>query len=78
MTTVTAIYHRDDPILLALAPQSLLDEYSRLRAVTRSALLKWNIEAVGVSDITSVWAHECGGSRMLIAVPIRQRYPGHA
>ena len=78
LTTVTAIYHRNDPILLGFAPQSLPDEYSRVRAVTRSALLKRNIEAAGVPDVRSVWAHECGGSRMLIAVAIRQRYPGHA
>jgi 4-hydroxy-3-polyprenylbenzoate decarboxylase len=75
---VVAIYHRNDPILLGFAPQSLPDEYSRYRAVTRSAMLKQNIEAAGVPDVKSVWAHECGGSRLLLAVAIQQRYPGHA
>jgi 4-hydroxy-3-polyprenylbenzoate decarboxylase len=75
---VTAIYHRNDPILLGFAPQSLPDEYSRYRAITRSALAHKNIEAAGVPDVQAVWCHECGGSRMLIVVSIKQRYPGHA
>ncbi len=78
LTRVTAIYHRDDPIILGFAPQSLPDEYSRYRAVTRSAVLKKNIVAAGVPDVSAVWAHEAGGSRMLLAVAINQRYPGHA
>ncbi len=75
---IKAIYHRDDPIILGFAPQSLPDEYSRYRAITRSALVRKNIEAAGVPDIKAVWCHECGGSRMLVAVAITQRYPGHA
>jgi 4-hydroxy-3-polyprenylbenzoate decarboxylase len=49
-----------------------------MRAVTRSAVLLRNIEAAGVPGVSQVWAHECGGSRMLIGVGINQRYPGHA
>ncbi len=75
---ITAIYFRSDPILLGLVPQSLPDEYSRYRAITRSALLKRNIEGAGVPDVKAVWAHECGGSRLLYGVAIRQRYDGHA
>jgi UbiD family decarboxylase len=75
---ITAIYHRNDPILLGFSPQSLPDEYSRYRAITRSALVRRNIEDAGVPDIKAVWCHECGGSRLLIAVAITQRYPGHA
>ena len=78
LSRVTAIYHRNDPIILGFPPQSLPDEYSRFRAVTRSAILKKNIVAAGVPDVTDVWAHEVGGSRMLLAVGIKQRYPGHA
>ena len=29
-------------------------------------------------DVTSAWAHEVGNTRMLLAVAIHQRYPGHA
>jgi len=75
---IEAIYHRNDPIILGFAPQFLPDEFSRFRAITRSALLKDNIERAGVPDVTEVWAHEVGGSRMLIGVAISQRYPGHA
>jgi len=75
---IKAIYHRKDPIILGFAPQFLPDEFSRMRAVTRSAVLKQNIEAAGVPDVSAVWAHECGGSRMLLGVAIRQRYPGHS
>ena len=75
---VKAIYHRNDPILLGFAPQSLPDEYSRYRAITRSALLKKNVEAAGVPDVKAVWGHEAGGSRLLIGISITQRYPGHS
>jgi UbiD family decarboxylase len=75
---ITAIYYRNNPILLGFVPQSLPDEYSRYRAITRSALLKRNIQAAGVPDVKAVWAHECGGSRLLYGVSISQRYGGHA
>jgi UbiD family decarboxylase len=32
----------------------------------------------GIPDIRGVWAHEVGGSRLFIAVSIKQRYLGHA
>jgi 4-hydroxy-3-polyprenylbenzoate decarboxylase len=75
---IVAVYHRHDPILLGFVPQSLPDEYSRYRAITRSALLKQNIAAAGVPGVKAVWAHECGGSRLLYGVSISQRYDGHA
>ena len=75
---VVAIYHRNDPIILGFPPQHLPDEYSRFRAITRSALLRKNIIAAGVPDVKAVWCHEVGGSRMLTGVSITQRYPGHA
>lgn len=74
---IKAIYHRNDPIILGCPPLCPPDEMARYRAVTRSALLKQEIEKAGVPDIAAAWAHECGGARMLLAVSIRQRYPGH-
>lgn len=44
----------------------------------RSALLKKQITSAGVPDVKCAWAHEVGGSRMLIGVQITQRFPGHA
>ena len=75
---IVAIYHRNDPILLGCPPQRPPEEQARYRAVTRSALIRKNVAAAGVPDVTAVWAHEVGGSRLLIGVSIKQRYAGHA
>jgi len=75
---VKAIYHRNDPIILGCPPQRPPDEMCRYRAVTRSAMLRDNIAKAGVPDVTAVWAHEVGNSRLLTGVAIKQRYPGHA
>ena len=75
---VKAIYHRNDPILLGCPPQRPPEEQSRYRSVVRSALLKEQMDQAGVPDVTAVWCHEVGGSRMFTGVSIKQRYPGHA
>lgn len=75
---VKAIYYRNDPIILGVPPNRPPDEIAIFRAFVRSPLLKEEIEKAGVPDVTSVWAHEAGSSRMLLAVAIKQRYPGHA
>jgi 4-hydroxy-3-polyprenylbenzoate decarboxylase len=75
---ISAIYHRDDPIILGAAHIRMPYEYARYRAISRSAVLKENITRAGVPDVTEVWAHEVGGSRLFLAVAIKQRYPGHA
>ncbi|MGE5539409.1 MAG: UbiD family decarboxylase [Gemmatimonas sp.] len=78
VVTIEAVYHRNDPILVGNPPQKPPEESSRHRAVTRSALLRENIEKAGVPDVTCAWAHEVGNTRMLLGVSIKQRYPGHA
>ena len=75
---ITAIYHRNDPIILGCPPLRPPDELARYRAVTRSAALKENIIKAGVPDVQGVWAHEVGTARMLLGISIKQRYPGHA
>ncbi|MCC6475075.1 MAG: UbiD family decarboxylase [Burkholderiales bacterium] len=75
---IAAIYHRDDPILLGCPPQRPPEEQARYRAITRSALIRKYVLQAGVPDVTAVWAHEVGGSRLLLGVSIRQRYPGHS
>ncbi len=75
---IKAIYHRNDPIILGCPPQRPPDELCRYRAVTRSALIRENIAQAGVPDVTAVWAHEIGASRLFLAVAIKQRYAGHA
>lgn len=75
---VKAIYHRNEPILLGCVPQRPPDEICRWRAIVRSALLRENIEKAGVPGIAAAWAHEVGNARLLLAVAVTQRYPGHA
>ena len=75
---IKAVYYRNDPILLGCAPQRPPDEICRYRAVVRSALLRENIEKAGVPGVTAAWAHEVGNARLLLAVAVNQRYPGHA
>ena len=75
---IKAIYHRNDPVLLGLPPNKPVDEQSRYRAWLRSALLYDDIQKAGVPDVQGVWAHEVGGSRLFLAVSIKQRYAGHA
>jgi UbiD family decarboxylase len=75
---IKAIYHRNNPILLGCTPQRPPDEICRYRAVVRSALLRENIQKAGVPGIAAAWAHEVGNARLLLAVGITQRYPGHS
>lgn len=76
---VDAIYHRDDPIILGVPPiGGGSDEMARYRAVLRSAMVKQNLLAAGVPDVTGVWCHEFGASRLFNVVSIRQRYMGHS
>jgi 4-hydroxy-3-polyprenylbenzoate decarboxylase len=75
---IKAIYHRNNPIQLGLPPNKPVDEQSRYRAWLRSALLFDDIQKAGVPDVQGVWAHEVGGSRLFLAVSIKQRYAGHA
>ncbi|MCC7086221.1 MAG: UbiD family decarboxylase [Pirellulales bacterium] len=75
---VEAVYHRNDPIILGCVHELGQSEYSRYRAIARSALLKASLQAAGIPDVANVWAHEVGGARMLIAVSINQRYAGHS
>jgi 4-hydroxy-3-polyprenylbenzoate decarboxylase len=76
---IEAIYHRNDPILLGVPPMGGgPDEMARYRAVMRSAMIKQNMTNAGVPGVNQVWCHEVGGARMLHAVSITQRYPGHA
>ena len=76
---IETIYHRDDPIILGVPPMGQgSDEMARYRAVLRSAMLKQNLADAGVPDVTGVWCHEIGASRLFHAVSITQRYPGHS
>ena len=75
---IKAVYHRNNPIVLGAPPNKPPDEQARYRAFMRSAQLRDDIEKAGVPDVQGVWAHEVGGSRLFLAVSIKQRYAGHA
>src|SRR5256885_11121021 len=75
---IKAIYYRNEPILLGCVPERPPDEICRYRAIVRSALLRDNIHKAGVPGVTVAWAHEVGNARLLLAVAVNQRYPGHA
>lgn len=75
---VKAIYYRNDPIILGSPPNKPPDEQARYRAFLRSALLRDDVEKAGVPDVQGVWCHEVGGSRLFVAISIKQRYAGHA
>src|SRR3989304_6264269 len=50
---------------------------TRVNALLRSAAAREYIEKAGVPDVTGVWSHPVTG-RFMLAVSIKQRYPGHA
>ena len=79
MLEIEAVYHRNDPIILGVPPLGGgSDEMARYRAIMRSAMLKHELQNAGAPDVTQVWCHEVGASRMLHGIAIKQRYPGHA
>ena len=76
---VAAIHHRNDPIILGVPPiGGGSDEMARYRAIMRSAMIKYELQKAGIPDVTQVWCHEIGASRMINGLALKQRYPGHA
>lgn len=69
---VKAIYYRNDPILVNMAPQWPGAPTYSVRF--DSGILWDQLEAAGVPDIQGVYIH----NPYLIAVAIKQRYAGHA
>ena len=75
---VKAIYFRNNPIIFGSPPSRPPDEQSRYRSLVRSAMVWDDVEKAGVPDVTGVWCHAAGGSRLFVVISIKQRYPGHA
>ena len=75
---VETLYYRNDPIITGTPPYKPPAEFTSYRGLLRSALLWEQLEQAGIPDVTGAWAHEAGGARLLLAVSIKQRYPGHA
>ena len=70
---VTAIHHRNDPILLGSPPMKPPRFHFGLPF--RAATIWSNLEAAGVTDVAGVWQHV---SQLMTVVALRQRYDGHA
>ncbi len=69
---VSALYHRNDPILVNMAPQ--WPGAPNVAVRMQSGLLWDQLEAAGVPDVTGVHVHNL----FLMVVAIKQRYAGHA
>ncbi len=75
---VERLLHRDDPIVLGVIPGKPPSDDTYMSSFLTSAAV-WNqVEAAGIPGVTGVWGHEASGSRMFIAVSVRQQYAGHA
>ena len=70
---VTAVHHRNDPILLGSPPMKPPRFHFGLPF--RAATIWSNLEAAGVSDVVGVWQHV---SQLMTVVALRPRYDGHA
>jgi UbiD family decarboxylase len=70
---VTAIHHRNDPILLGSPPMKPPRFHFGLPF--RAAGIWSNLEAAGVTDVVGVWQHV---AQLMTVVALRQRYDGHA
>src|ERR1041384_2800444 len=75
---VKRLYHRNDPIILGSPPGRPPAELGWYRSYLRSALIWDEMEKAGVPDVKGVWLTVSGGSRLMMVVSIKQRYPGHA
>jgi len=75
---IEAIHHRSDPVILGCPQGKPPHEDNQFLAYIKSALIKQQIEAAGVSGVTGVWCPPEGGNRLLVIVSLKQRYPGHA
>jgi UbiD family decarboxylase len=70
---VTAIHHRNDPILLGSPPMKPPRFHFGLPF--RAATIWSNLEAGGITDVVGAWQHV---SQLMTVVALRQRYDGHA
>ena len=70
---VTAVHHRNDPILLGSPPMKPPRFHFGLPF--RAASIWSQLEMAGVTDVVGVWQHV---SQLMTVVALKQRYAGHA
>ncbi|MGC8622257.1 MAG: UbiD family decarboxylase [Caldisphaera sp.] len=75
---IVNLYYRNDAIITGMPPGKDLWGYFYYRSILRSSLI-WNkLLKIGIPGIKGVWVPECGVSRVIVVVSIKQLYPGHA
>lgn len=72
---ISAIYHRDDPIITGDPPLKTYLNTDMYKYV-RSANIWSSMERAGIPEVRGVWFPRQG--RFVVVAAIRQRYPGHA
>jgi len=75
---VSAVYHRDDPIILGAMNNKPPHDYTLLSSVMKSMMVKDQMIAAGIPEVRGVWFHEAAAVNFLIAVSIHQVYKGHS
>jgi len=75
---VTAIHHRDDPILTCSCPSVPPAETSTMLSFSYAAFLWDLLDAVGIAGIKDVWCPEIGHGSMLQVISLEQKYAGHS
>lgn len=75
---VKTVMFRNDPVVLGAPPGKPPHDFNYWKCVLRSAALYDALVKAGIPEVRGVWAHEVGGSRLLLVVSIKQRYTGHA
>ena len=75
---IRRVYFRNNPIMTGAPPGRPPTEASFYKCFWRSAMIWDELERAGVPDVVGVWCPPEGNTRLLTAVAIRQRYPGHA
>jgi 4-hydroxy-3-polyprenylbenzoate decarboxylase len=76
--TVERVYHRNDPINLGAPCAKPPHDFSYMRSVLKSAMIRDALVKAGIPDVRGVWTPESSAGRMVIVVSIKQRYCGHS
>jgi UbiD family decarboxylase len=78
VTRITAILHRNDPVIHGAPPIKPPSEVNFVNGVVKAAGV-WNeLDAAGIPGVQGVWQIPAGGVRFLTVVSIKQMYGGHA
>jgi UbiD family decarboxylase len=75
---VKRLYYRNAPINTSTPPARPPTGKHLAQNCIKAGLLREELRAAGAPDVQDVWLLESGGGALIIAIAIKQRYPGHA